>query len=245
MDSSHQAVMGWVRMVAVFALVLVVTVGFIATRVLPGPAACLFVSQAGLQVLPDGTYTDSRSPADQTRFAQLTVAARERITNRFGKPEATPVLVYINDPDGLGPFRLNAFGSTQLLGPHACVMIGAKGQNVDVVAHEFMHAEIHQRAGFWYRFMQIPAWLDEGLAMQVDDRPQYALTAEVSQAKDSVRRLTSSSDFFKGDEQAVIRHYALARALVADWVARVGRDTIFVRLQQHHLPTTTPKDNPP
>lgn len=224
--------MSKMRMLIAGAVASSLAFGFTSARAFPGPTACMFVGVADLHALPDGSLTDSTSPDEQDRYIRLTLESRERIANTFGEPKARPVLVYFSRPDGFGPFKLNAFGSTQFIGPRACVMIGPKGQNIDVVAHELMHAEIHERAGFWNRFMKIPTWFDEGLAMQVDYRPKYVLAAEDAHAKDEVRQLTSFSSFFKGGEKVVVSNYAKARVLVADWVAKVGKASVYQRLYQ-------------
>lgn len=220
------------RTLIVGTLTLVLICAFMFARVFPAPTACMFVGVAGFHVLPDGSLTDSISPDEQQRYLRLTVESRKRIANTFGEPEAKPIIVYLSRTNEFGLFKLNAFGSTQLLGSRACVMIGPKGQSVDVVAHELMHAEIHQRVGFWHRFMNIPTWFDEGLAMQVDNRPQYALTGDDEYAKNAVRQLTTSSAFFSSSEKVVVSNYAKARALVADWVAKVGNASVYQRLDQ-------------
>ena len=220
------------RKLAVGAVALFLAFGFTSARAFNGPAACMFLGLADLHELPDGSLTDTSSPEEQDRYVRLTFESRERIANTFGEPTARPVLVYFSRPDGFGPFKLNAFGSTQFIGPRACVMIGPKGQNIDVVAHELMHAEIHERAGYWNRFMHIPTWFDEGLAMQVDYRPQYVLAAEDEHAKDAVRQLTSFSSFFNGGEKVVVSNYAKARAIVAEWVTKVGKGSVYSRLHQ-------------
>ncbi|MGP1684837.1 MAG: hypothetical protein ACTS8S_21140 [Giesbergeria sp.] len=195
-------------------------------------AACLLVGAADLHELPDGSLTDSTSVAEQERYAQLTRESRERIASTFGEPRARPILVYFNDPNGLKYLKSNAFGTTHFIGPRACVMIGPKGQNIDVVSHELMHAEIHERVGYLGRFIKIPAWFDEGVAMQVDHRPQYDLSAEEMPAREAVRQLTSFSAFFSGDEKTVIANYAKARAVVHDWLAKVGAASLYERLDR-------------
>jgi hypothetical protein len=199
---------------------------------LPGPTACLLAGSADLHTLPDGSLTDSASSADHERFGQLTRESRERIASTFGAPEAQPIIVYFNGPDGFGLFKLNATGSVAFLGPRACVMIGPKGQNVDVVAHELMHAELHKRVGYWNRFAKIPTWFDEGVAMQVDYRPRYILSPEDSISKDDVRQLTSFSSFMRGGQKVVVGNYAKARSVVAGWVAKIGRASLYRRLER-------------
>ncbi|MDY0037377.1 MAG: hypothetical protein RBS05_15815, partial [Zoogloea oleivorans] len=123
-------------------------------------------------------------------------------------------------------------GSTQFIGSRACVMVGPKGQSVDVVAHELMHAEIHHRVGYLKRFLQLPTWFDEGVAMQVDYRTRYSLSPQDSQTADYVRGLTTFSSFFKGDEQAVVRNYASAKQVVASWLSKVGTTSLYAHLQR-------------
>lgn len=199
---------------------------------LPGPTACLLVGVAELHKLSDGSLTDSESEVDQQRYVQLTRDARVRIESTFGSIESKPILVFFSRPDGFGPFTLNAYGSTQFIGSRACVMVGPKGQSVDVVSHELMHAEIHHRVGNLKRFLQLPTWFDEGVAMQVDYRNRYSLSSQDAQNADYVRGLTTFSSFFKGDEQVVVRNYASAKQVVASWLSRVGNTSLYSRFQR-------------
>jgi hypothetical protein len=215
---------------ATFAVALVSATTFAFG--LPGPTACLFVGVAELHKLSDGSLTDNESEVDQRRYVQLTRDARARIEGTFGSVESKPTLVFFSRPDGFGPFRLNAYGSTQFIGRRACVMVGPKGQSVDVVAHELMHAEIHHRVGYLKRFLQLPTWFDEGVAMQVDYRNRYSLSSQDAQNADYVRGLTTFSSFFKDDEQAVIRNYASAKQVAASWLSKVGTTSLYSRLQR-------------
>lgn len=216
------------RLPALAALLLALAVPAIAR---PGPAAaCLFINHAGLHVLPGGSLSDDTSPEAQQRYQQLLGAARQRIAETFGTPQAEPIMVFFNRTDGFGPFRLNAVGSTQFIGQRACVMMGPMGQNVDAVAHELMHAEIQHRAGALKRWLQLPTWFDEGVAMQVDYRPRYALPADDQPYAGQVRQLNSYAAFFSGEEQTVVRHYARARYEAAHWLARTGPHTLYQRL---------------
>jgi len=199
---------------------------------LPGPAACLLVGAMDLHRLPDGSLTDSSVPEDQQRFSQLVVAARERVESKFGPVESKAVLVFFSSPKGLGPFRLNSYGSTQFLGGRACVMIGPNGQSVDVVAHEFTHGEIHHRVGWLKRWLRLPAWFDEGVAMQVDYRSRYELPAEAIPNAAGVRELNTFSEFFSGDEETVVSNYARAKYVVASWLTRVGEKSLYQRLER-------------
>ncbi len=217
-------------LVATFAVVFASATTF--AFALPGPTACLLVGAVELHQLSGGSLSESESEVDQQWQVQLTRDARARIESAFGAVESKPILVFFDQPDGFGPFRLNAYGSTQFIGSRACVMIGPKGQNVDVVAHELMHAEIHHRVGYLAYFLQIPTWFDEGVAMQVDYRSRYSLSPQDAQNTAYVRDLTAGSTFFKGDDQALTRNYASAKHEVASWLSKVGSTSLYSRLQR-------------
>ena len=218
---------------AVLAILLFCLTATLACAVaLPGPAACLFVGTMDLHRLPDGSLTDSSIPGDQQRFSELTLAARARIESKFGPVESNPVLVFFSNPKGLGPFRLNSYGSTQFIGPRTCVMIGPNGQNIDVVTHELMHGETGHRVGWLQRWLHLPVWVDEGISMQVDYRSRYDLPAgDIPDAGD-VQKLNTVSAFFSGDEKTIVSHYARAKYVVASWLARVGDKSLYQRLER-------------
>jgi hypothetical protein len=217
-------------LLAMYAVVLASVTTF--AFALPDSTACLLIGVADLNKLSDGSLAESESEVDQQRYVQLTRDARARIENTFGPVESKPILVFFDQPDGLGPFRLNAYGSTQFIGSRACVLVGPKGQNIDVVAHELMHAEIHHRVGYVKRFLQLPTWFDEGVAMQVDYRPQYSLSPQDVQNTAYVRDLTTGLTFFNGDDQALTRKYASAKHEVASWLSKVGSTSLYSHLQR-------------
>lgn len=200
-------------------------------RAWSAPSACLLVGLVDLQRLPDGSLTDNPAAADQERYQQLAREARARIAATFGSTSAQPILVFFSRPEGFGPFRLNPYGSTPFIGSRACVLVGPQGQNVDVLAHELMHAELHHRVGYLQRFLEVPAWFDEGVAMQVDYRPRYALPLEATPGE-PVRSLSSFSAFFSGDEQRIVRNYAAARRVVAGWLEKVGTASLYAHLER-------------
>jgi len=217
-------------LMAMFAVVLATATTFAIA--LPSQTACLLIGVSDLHKLTDGSFAESKSEVDQQRYAQLTRDARLRIESTFGPVESKPIILFFDQPDGFGPFRLNAYGSTQSIGSRTCVMVGPKGQNVDVVAHELMHAEIHHRVGYLAYFLQIPTWFNEGVAMQVDYRSQYSLSPQDTQNTAYVRDLTASANFYEGDDQALTRNYASAKHEVASWLSKLGTTTLYSRLQR-------------
>ena len=184
----------------------------------PGVAAC---------VVNDGKQVPSAMQA------QLLSDARARIQTTFGALESKPIVVFFDDPNTFWPFKPNEYGSTNFLGSRVCVIVGAKGQNIDVTAHELMHAEIAHRVGYWRRFTQLPVWFDEGLAMQVDDRPIYTLSLSESESTtvDYVKSQQTSREFFLSSDELLTKNYASAKVVVNKWIKDLGNSAVFSRLE--------------
>lgn len=199
----------------------------------PGSTACALVAWSGREALADGTLVDAgRPPAEQAHVLALLDAARARIRDTFGAPRARPVILFFNDAEAFWPLRLNSHGSTSFVGSRACVLIGPKGQDVDVVAHELMHAELFDRVGFWGRFTEVPVWFDEGVAMQVDLRQRYDMPEGEPVDTAFVRRLERVSQFAVPDDRQLTRHYAAAKAEVSRWLLETGRQGLYARFDR-------------
>lgn len=185
---------------------------------LPGETACALVKFAELEPLPNGTLVEqSSSAAERTTFIELESQARERIKETFSAPRAQPIVVVFRDSQTFWPLKLNTYASAAFVGSRVCVFIGPQGQNIDVVAHELMHAELANRVGHWRRNFDIPAWFDEGVAMQVDLRARYNWSNQQGKSNDSgyVRQFDSQGQFNDADDKQLTRNYAAAKAEVA------------------------------
>jgi putative transposon-encoded protein len=184
----------------------------------PGVAAC---------VVSDGQQVPS------TMQAQLLSDSKARIQQSFGSLQSKPMVVFFNEPNTFWPLKPNEYGSTNFIGSRVCVIVGPKGQNIDVLAHELMHAEIAARVGYWRRFTQLPVWFDEGLAMQVDYRPNYTLSLSESESTkvDYVKSLQSSREFFAPSDELLTKNYASAKVVVNKWVTDLGNSAVFSRLE--------------
>lgn len=203
------------------------------TFAIPGAAACALIEVRGFDSLPDGTLVESGSSAqEQARFLELLSGAKARIERTFGTHRAEPTVLFFQDSRAFWPLKLNAHGSTSFVASRACVMVGPNGQNLDVVAHELMHAELVERVGYWRRFMEVPVWFDEGVAMQVDFRPRNELPKGEPIDTTYVRQLESARHFFQPNEQRLVRNYASAKVEVTRWLSEVGAQSLYQRFER-------------
>jgi hypothetical protein len=183
-------------------------------------AACVawsrFEERGGVYV-PPGSTLEQRA-----QWAADLDLARRRVRKLYGVLRGQPKLVF-SDEASLAGFIDNSTAATHYLPNGAVTVVGPRGQNVDVLAHELAHAELFARLGYWTMRGCVPVWFDEGLAVQFDARPFYgreALTARVREgwAPPKLRTLRSRSQFFDGGRDVARLHYAWARAAVADWL---------------------------
>ena len=141
--------------------------------------------------------------------------AKKRINNKFGGFTATPIIISSNDMDKLKPYISNSYGATHFTLSNAYTIIGSDGQNLDVISHELVHAEIFKRIGYFKRWVNLPVWFDEGVAMQVDTRKAY----NDPPPNIRINSLKYGWQFFRGNQTS---HYALAKNEIKKWLETAG-----------------------
>lgn len=158
-------------------------------------------------------FTDTECPTYVEKEAKV------RVTQTYFEPASRPIKMCMDSPALAVDVQ---YGATHFL-PFvpAINVIGPKGTNVDVIAHEWVHAETEHVLGFMMRNYKIPVWLDEGIAMQADYRPDYSrqsLKALIDSPDTHTPRLediAKAKDFFTRGAQGRL-HYALAKCVVAE-----------------------------
>lgn len=193
---------------------------------------CHFVAYSELKPVNDRLYVDPRmSPEQIAHLSGVIAEARHRDAQFYGDLQATPVVIAGHDERVIGKFgqRGNTTAVTHLHLGKAFIVLGPDGLDVDVLAHETMHAELSERVGWLTREMKIPAWFDEGLAMQVDYRESYSEAAwqkkmEGGRLAPPLRDL-ASMEAFTGD--GYWTSYATSKHELKRWLDVVGRQGFY------------------
>ncbi len=167
------------------------------------------------EVAPAVFIEPGLSPEDTARFLAFVEEAKARISSTYGSYSAQSVLIIGNSQKMLR--YGNGYGTSHFLPWTSYVVIGQNGQNVDVVAHELAHAELVQRVGYWKRMTQIPAWFEEGIAMQVDYRKPFDIGNFSSRDRVGKENLWWQAQFNSGGRDAVMFNYAWSKELVRSW----------------------------
>jgi len=201
----------------------------------PQAAACATINYRGLDEVAPGIFASSDVTVGQRLdFVRLHRAAKLRIADTFGATRASPVIV-IGGTEALRSLfpGSSSYASTIYVPYRSCVIVGPKGHDVDILAHEELHAEIHHRVGHWHRLTQIPTWFDEGLAMQVDYRERYIWSLQSGPVDNgAVKQWTSRAQFFSGNDEELTRHYAMAKEEVRLWLQKLGHRNLYDFLER-------------
>lgn len=167
-----------------------------------------------------GIYVDSLFTAeDQTLIGIMTQAANDRVSSLYGAVTTTPVMIISSTAERSAKYLSGRLvpGSTYSLPWGQYIPITPQGMNIDVMAHELVHAETFHRLGYLKSLRSLPIWFTEGVAMQVDHR-QGKAWSYISQGHDlpPVSSLMTPEQFSSGDRAL---HYAAAKVEVSSWLS--------------------------
>ncbi|WP_448563443.1 hypothetical protein [Thalassotalea ganghwensis] len=177
--------------------------------------ACHTVTLSGYsEIAPNILISPSINDADT--IVRTIKSAKERIEQTFGPVTANSRVVIVNNAEQAASLWSNQTGSTIYSPFGSCVVLGPKGQNTDVAAHELFHAEVFHRAGWFTHFTQVPIWFNEGIALLVDHRKPFKQENIDISEQDivTVKQAFSSQAFFNTNN--IVKRYQSARMATAD-----------------------------
>jgi len=182
---------------------------------------CQLITPSGyLEIEPNIFFSPSINSIHSDELLSNINLAKSRINNTFGNMTSSPkVIITVTENEAVN-FGSNPYGVTHLSVLGQCIVLGPEGQNIDVIAHEYMHAEVHRRVGWLNYSLNVPIWFMEGLATLVDFR--YLLeNIDLTQNEiDSLKNQTFNNLDFK--------HYQVARVLASD----VNKSKLYENLEK-------------
>lgn len=177
--------------------------------------ACEFIEYSDYSEIAPNVFVSPFVNEDESgRLLSIINAGQLRVSNTFGTMISDPIVIVATTKDEASRFGSNSYGKAHLTPIGQCIVLGPEGHNVDVIAHEYTHSEVHFRTGWFSHYLNIPIWFNEGVALLVDFREPYLVdNIDLSQAKiDAVKG--KGSDFFSGEN--VLENYQAARVAVDD-----------------------------
>ncbi len=170
----------------------------------------------GMTALTERIVVDPEMPpAKRALLPAALTEAGARLEPAWGRLLATPTIVACSSQPCFESF--GGTGRGMHFGP--AILLGPRGLNATIIAHELTHAEVTERVGY---FNEIPTWFNEGLAVVLcrDERyseqeyqARYASRAPSTPA----RSMESLSDFFAAEDP-----YLVAAHEVRAWLSAAG-----------------------
>ncbi len=168
-------------------------------------------------------YRSGVDPAVIEELKEILPLAEDRIKGLYGDKISNPKIIYCaTDEDYL------KFGVPILTPACARIKIGTymviskDGLALDIIAHELAHVELYERIGLLNTIMDMQAWFDEGLAMQVDYRDYYSEETLRSKTNNletlpDVQAMKNYQQFGAGTKEQVKLNYMTARYEISRW----------------------------
>ncbi len=178
----------------------------------------------GFQLIEPNVYMNKGNSLSPEEAKNMTEQARSRVRGFFGEMRCEDSTILIISDDESISGKIGEKETISLLVPRKRDYICLSNDyfNVDVVAHEFTHAEFHSHLSAEAQ-RSIPIWFDEGLATQNDHREKYSYENWVTKT-DSGRNATpledmdTVSEFQCSDEDERQYHYLCAKYEVREWI---------------------------
>ena len=165
--------------------------------------ACEFIDYSNYSEIAPNIFVSSSFNLGQKENLLSTITlGKSRVNTTFGKMISNPKVVITTNESEAADFGSNAYGNALLTPLGQCIVFGPKGQNIDVIAHEYTHAEVHNRVGWLNHFLNVPIWFNEGVALLVDFRNPYLLENIYLSLKDIESVKNNRFDFSIGSYQA-------------------------------------------
>lgn len=153
--------------------------------------------------------------------------------NFWGQTTSNPKFIYCDNEADFKKYCVNpAAPAVTYLKFGSVIVLSADAIDVDIIAHEFSHAEFYDRIGFYKFNYKIPSWFKHGLAMQNDYRNYYSedtLKAKTDNFKNlpNIKNIKSDGEFYAGSHEQIMLNYMTAKHEIKNWYTKAKLDNFI------------------
>lgn len=190
---------------------------------------CYAISFSDFKEISKNIYVQPNTvDGDISNILNTISKSKDTVAQLYGSFNAKPVFIISKDPTTIKKYGVeNRTGATQRTIFGSYIVLGPDGLNPNVISHELTHSELAYRINK-SKITKIPIWFDEGVAVQVDNRPQYSEEQWVKKTENGVkvpnmRNLDSYTQFYVSDLDTRVLNYTLAKHEVHRWLSVVGQ----------------------
>ena|SRR6218665_2257758 len=219
---------------SIYTLLLFIPVAAVAHYFMfPQQTCCILVDCSDFDHNGRLYYNPATAQHTTDSLQQLIDAASLRVADLFGEKTDDPKIIYCDTDEDFKRFGSpDPVPAVTMAKLGAYVVLSRDAADVDIIAHELVHAGLYARTGFYNWSFNIPMWFKQGLAMQCDLRDYYSEdTLKVrSNNYTSMPDIKSYSDaqFYEGSTEQVMLNYMVAKHEIKKWYSKEKLDT-FVK----------------
>ncbi len=192
----------------------------------------------GYHEILDGVWLDDDFSGDIDEVCDIVFDSRDRVNTFFGEITSKPCLIITENERKLrrigGEHDIVTFAVGEV---YSYISVATDSLNVDVTAHELMHAETHKRLydGKVTFKRGVPAWFDEGIALQADYDVQYRWSVMLEYTEDlsvlpEFSDFADEDDFYAEDTETRLYHYVMSKHEIGCWLLTYGGEQAMVEL---------------
>jgi hypothetical protein len=183
--------------------------------------ACEFIGYSSYSEIAPNVFASTSFNLDKKGELLFKInQGKSRVDDTFGNMGSKPKVVIATNKVEASDLGSNEYGRMLYSPLGECIVLGPEGQNVDVIAHEFMHAEVHFRVG-WLKFISLPTWFNEGIGTLVDFRKPYLLE-NIDLPQEEVNSIKDNPFNFK------LNNYQASRVLVDN----INKSKLYANLEK-------------
>lgn len=193
------------------------------------------VPYRGFTEVESNVYIDNGYSGNKEEVIEIVNAAKNRVSDFWGDIESNPMIIITDNQSTIA--RLGGDHDTLTLAlfrVYSYVVASDEYLNVNVIAHELTHAELHTRIykGKLLPRNLIPTWFDEGVALQNDYRDRYSDEAWIEITNDgsdipSLEEMDTAEEFYAGDKEDRRCRYVISKYEVKSWMEKNGIDSLI------------------
>lgn len=180
--------------------------------------------RTGFQEIEPNIYLNKGNSLTSEEVSAVTTQAKERVTAFFGEMHCLDQTTIIICDDEQITNKIGEKDTKTFIFPSKKDYIRLSNEyfNVDVVAHELTHAELHSYISADTQ-RSLPTWFDEGLATQNDYREKYSYENWVKRTDNGqnvtpLEDMDTSSEFQCSNEEERQFHYICAKYEIKEWL---------------------------
>lgn len=179
-------------------------------------------------------YIDNSYTGDKEQATAIINEAAERVSDFWGNTESLPRIIISDSERTIEKLGGDHDTSTAIFfKAYSYISISNEYLNVDIVAHELTHAELHTRL-YDGKLPQtlIPIWFDEGVALQNDFREQYnedMWLERTDHGSNTIEldQMDTASEFYAGNVEDRRFRYLISRHEVKNWIDKNGMEKLI------------------